>query len=68
MKLELDERELKMLEEWQKTHKCHKRYAGAIGGSLTYKITYTSIGAVFKAVCGFPDCKAELDMSFYEEW
>lgn len=68
MKFELDEKERETVRKWWDNHKCRKRYAGATGGALTYKVTHTSIGTVLKAQCGFPDCKEELDLTDYSHW
>jgi len=66
MKFELDPKESEVVNKWWSKHKCSKRYAGAIGGALSYKITPTGIGTVLKAECGW--CKKEKDLTDYDVW
>lgn len=47
-------------------HKEGEPYYGAIGGSLTYSFTPTSVGEVCKVTHGFT--KAVLDLSDYGSW
>lgn len=68
MKLELTKEEKQKIDEWWQHHKCNGRYSGAIGGIITYKITPTGLGDVFKVKCGFPDCGEELDLTNWEDW
>lgn len=44
----------------------HTPYGGAIGGSLTYSFTPTSLGTVVKVTDGFTN--KTIDLSNYEDW
>lgn len=60
---EIYEDEYKKIREWDAMHECKydngsgRKYAGAIGGRLTYIINPTSIGCVIKVKCS---CGEEL--------
>lgn len=43
-------------------------YFGAIGGDVTFHITPTSIGTVYKAKVQYGEKSYELDLTNYEEW
>jgi len=65
----ITEDDIKKINSWQKSKKhikCHKRYAGAIGGQYSYEFTPTSIGTVFKIKCSI--CNNELNLTNYENW
>lgn len=77
--LAFTEDEQKRLQEWDEEHlKSHhggrEPYGGAIGGRITYSVTYTGLGIVFKVKCG--SCVAsdkpkevyEKDLSDYNSW
>ena len=77
--LTLDERERKLLSEWNEKHlRDHhsgdEPYAGAIGGRIAYMICYTSLGQVVRAVCGICERSGiekdeySVDMSDYDSW
>ena len=64
------EEDQKKLDEWLTVHNKECHYAdptkrGAIGGSLTYKFTPTSIGLITKVKCV---CGAEVDLTDYKSW
>lgn len=64
----LTDEQRKQVSEWWKNHKCYKRYAGAIGGSMTYCFTPTGLGVVEIVKCSFPDCNEELNLTNYDDW
>lgn len=68
MKFELSSEQVAAASKWWKDHPCSKKYAGASGGALIYTFCPTGLGVVQKAVCGFPNCGEELDLTKYEEW
>ena len=60
----------KKLEKWLAAHDEECRYAdpkkrGAIGETLIYKFTPTSIGLITKVCC---TCGAEIDLTDYKSW
>lgn len=66
----LNKSEDEKLSEWLKEHDKNCPYAppnnsGAIGGSLTYSFTPTSIGIVKKITCA---CKEVCDYTDYDCW
>ena len=61
---EIDEEEWQAIDKWNDEHPCKykpahgmKKYAGAIGGSLSITFLPTSIGEIITVKCG---CGAEL--------
>lgn len=76
MKFQLDEHELKKLEEWNKMHinKCHngrEPYSGAIGGRIEYIFSHTSIGTMVSAqccMCKGKDDSSSIDLTDYSNW
>ncbi|GAB6549325.1 hypothetical protein bcgnr5378_07600 [Bacillus cereus] len=52
------EEQRKQIQEWDK---CKGKYAGAIGGRLSYTFTPTSIGEILTVVCS--RCKEELSFT-----
>lgn len=64
----LEDDELAKLNAWDHQCKWHgtpDRYAGAIGGELTFSFTPTSLGRIAKVRCG---CGAEIDLTEYSAW
>ena len=72
----LDEKQSEKLNKWleeietQRTKtKGEKPYYGAIGGSLTYCFTPTSIGLVTEVIyCEGMLCEAKIDLTDYKDW
>lgn len=64
MKFEIDEEQLKKIQEWKNTLKVE--YTGAIGGRFTYEFTPTGIGTAITV----KDCVTDqsLDVSDYDNW
>jgi len=70
----LDEGQLKKISAWEaeqdaifaKKQGRDEPYYGAIGGSITYSFTPTSLGVVVTVKHGATE--AELDVSNYDEW
>lgn len=67
MKFEIDDKQSKLFNAWDEEHApiCLIKYAGAIGGVLTWKFTPTTIGLVTKVKCA---CGVECDLSDYNDW
>jgi hypothetical protein len=67
MKFELTEEEENKYKIWIKEHNktCSIKYAGAIGGKITFQFTPTSLGLVTQVVCG---CGKKLNLTDYEGW
>lgn len=63
---ELDDNEIRKLNEWDNKHQCSlKEDSGAIGGRLTYSFTGTSLGQIVVVKCG---CGEEIDLTDYNMW
>jgi len=61
----LNEKRQAMYDEWYK-HSCLRHHeAGAIGSSVTFTITPTSLGLVIGARCV---CGSEIDLTCSEDW
>ncbi len=54
------------LSKWVEENKLKERYAGAIGGVLTYSFTPTNLGVVVKVTEGFGN--TTIDLSDYDSW
>ena len=73
MKFSLTKKQEKMVAKWvKKQDKAYAKknnselgYYGAIGGGITYQITYTSIGTIIKVL--HPTGKI-LDITDYDSW
>ena len=69
--VKLSGEQVKKLDAWDNNHACKfekkhgMKYAGAIGGRLTYSFTPTSLGCIVKVKCA---CGSEIDLTEYEEW
>lgn len=68
--IHIDEVEKKKLDEWLEKHQAEtdhtRRYAGAIGGTMTYSFTHTSIGTICRVKCSF--CNEPFDFTNYDSW
>lgn len=62
----LTEEQQKLLTKWEEEIYSDKKYAGAIGGRITYSFTPTSLGVVIKARDFFT--KKEIDLTDYDSW
>lgn len=67
MKFELDDDQIKLLNEWMKTRINYGSNTTAIGGRYTYKFTPTSIGT-FITVIDSCDPENILDLSMTDKW
>jgi TnpA family transposase len=63
----LSEDQNKQASEWLTAHRkeCRIKYGGAIGGTITWEFTPTSIGLIVVIVCA---CGAKCDISNYDDW
>ena len=62
MKFELDDEQVKKLNEWRKH--CNTG-AGAIGGRISVSFTNTGFGQIVEATC---ICGKKLGLTDYENW
>ena len=63
---ELTPEQHKRVGKWYRKNNKTSKYIGAIGGSLTYSFTPTSIGVVKKVYDSLTD--KELDITDYDLW
>ncbi len=64
MKFELNNVEIENLKRFDNEHECMNKYAGAIGGRLSFVFTPTSIGSMVEVKCNI--CKRVEDITDYD--